>query len=524
MLSYSKLSVQNSKSIATSIIRTMATTNSSCEENLVEFNIQGNARTITLNRTKKLNALNNEMCKEIIPRLIEFSKSKTANLILLKSNSNKSFCSGGDVIQCANNNLIGKSSKSVEFFQNEYNLNYLLSIYGKPIVSLVNGIVMGGGVGLSVHGAFRVVTESTKFAMPETSIGLFNDVGTSFWLPKIDGNLGYYLSLTGDELIGFDTLLLGYGTHYVPSNRFSELIDRLSQLELTNLSIDRRNNKIFNDKNSSELFAIVNSVIEEFVEEIPKNHKFKYSIDELNTIEKCFDPNLNKSVEDIIKSLEDDGSKFALDTIKKLNVKSPISLKLNWDLLLRNKNSTIQESLTRELRLSAKLMTNYRNNDFNDFIENKLIQKNSSSITSKFYPTINDVPSSVVDELVSLDVYNPQLEKKSNDELENKEKLEEIIEKLNSLKISNFAELGESVNNFSKYPHHMGLPTQSEIEAYIKGSDNSGRQFAVTYSETLKYFRMKYNEKAGVDTKVKMVLNRKTQPTALDPNYLEWTD
>lgn len=212
MLSYTKLSLNRQR---LSLLRNMATATS---KNLVEFHVHGNARTVTLNRPDKLNALNTEMCDAIIPRLVEFSKSKSANLILIKSSTERAFCSGGDVVQCAKFNLDNNSKKSLDFFKSEYNLNYLLSIYGKPIVSLVNGIVMGGGVGLSVHGPFRVVTETTRFAMPETSIGFFNDVGTSFWLPKLDANLGYYLSLTGDELIGFDTLLAGFGTHYVPLN------------------------------------------------------------------------------------------------------------------------------------------------------------------------------------------------------------------------------------------------------------------------------------------------------------------
>lgn len=518
MLSYSKLSVKSSRSAATCAFRTMATAAS--KENLVDFNVLGNVRTVTLNRPKKLNALNTEMCTEIIPRLVEYSKSKSASLVLIKSNSEKAFCSGGDVIQCAKNNMADDSPKSIEFFQNEYNLNYLLSIYGKPVVSLVNGIVMGGGVGLSVHGSFRVVTDSTRFAMPESSIGFFSDVGTSYWLPKLDANLGYYLSLTGDELTGYDTLLMGFGTHYVPSCRFPELISRLSEIELPDLSLDRRNSKVFNHNNSSQLFAIVNSAIEEFVEEIPRTHKFKYTPEQLNTIEKCFNPKTNKFVEDIINSLKEDGSEFALETVKKLSSKSPISLNLNWNMLSRNRNATIQESLTRELRLAAKLMTNYRNNDFNDFIKNKLIEKKVEIIPSKYYPTLKDVPSSIVDDLVSLDVYNPQ----SSGGSESKESLENLIETLNNLKISNFSELGESVANFSKSPHHMGLPSQYEIESYVKGSKNSSNLPPVTFAETVNYFRTKYNEKAGVTNKVKLVLNRKSHPSSVDEGCIEWTD
>lgn len=515
MLSYSKLSIKNSNSLAKTV-RTMAT----AKEILVEFGIQGNARTITLNRSKKLNALNTDMCKEIIPRLVEFSKSNAAKVILLKSNSDKAFCSGGDVVQCAKNNLTGEEDKSIEFFQNEYNLNYLLSIYGKPVVSLVNGIVMGGGVGLSVHGAFRVVTDTTRFAMPETSIGFFNDVGTSFWLPKLDSNLGYYLSLTGDELNGFDTLLAGFGTHYVPTNRFPELISRLSELELKELSVDARKNTIFDHRNHSQLFALVNTIIEEFTVEVPKYHKFKYNNEQMNIIEKCFNPLKNKSVDDIIKSLHADGSKFAIETIDKLNSKSPLSLNLNWALLQRNRNSTIQESLNRELKLAAKLMTNYRDNDFNDYIKSKLIEKSSEAITSQYAKTIDDVQSSVVDELISLDVYNPK-------NATNPEELEKKIEVLNSLKINNFNNVGERVPNFAQYPHHMGLPTQAEIEAFVKGEESetaSDARVMVSFKETLEYFKNKYDGRAGVDAKVKLILNRKSHPSLIDEAYLEWND
>jgi 3-hydroxyisobutyryl-CoA hydrolase len=519
MFSSSKvLSVKGSTTLSKCALRNMSTA-----ENSVEFIVQNNARTITLNRANKLNALNTEMCEQIIPRLIEFSKSKSANLILIKSSSEKAFCSGGDVIQCAKNNMNDEPEKSVEFFKNEYNLNYLLSIYGKPVVSLVNGIAMGGGVGLSAHGAFRVVTESTRFAMPETSIGFFNDVGTSFFLPKLDSNLGYYLALTGDELHGFDTLLLGFGTHYVPQSRFADLIERLSQLELTELSVDRRGSKLFNDRNSSQFFSLVNSAIEEFTIDVPKNHKFKYTNEQLDTIEKCFNPETHKTVADVIKSLEEDGSAFAVATIKKLNEKSPLSVHLNWNILQRNRNATIQESLNRELKLAAKLMTNYRNNDFNQYIKEKLIEKSSSQITSKYYKSLDSVPSSVVDELVSLDIYNPQLESTTkDDDLAQKQNVESIIESLNALKIDNFSKIGEHVYNFKEYPHHMGLPTQEEIKNYVTGVGAKAAEEPVTFADAINYFRMKYDNKSGVDAKIKLVLNRKTLRNDSNSDIIEW--
>lgn len=477
-------------------------------ENSVKFSVNGNARIISLNRPQKLNALSNEMCNSIIPRLVEFSNSNSAKLIIIDSTNEKSFCSGGDIVNCVKDNLSGNSNNSIDFFQNEYNLNYLLSTYGKPIVSIANGIVMGGGVGLSVHNSFRVITDSTRFAMPETSIGFFNDVGTSFWLPKLDFNLGYYLSLTGDELIGIDNLLLGYGTHYVPSSKLNDLKLRLSEIDYPELYQDKRNNStIFNKNSTDQLFALVNSIIEEFTIEIPKNHKFKFNNNELNTIEKCFNPNTQKSVNDIIKSLEEDSSEFAIKTINKLNEKSPLSLNLNWNLLLKNKNVSIKNALQRELKLAGKLMSNYEKNDFNDFINEKLILKNKEKLISKNYKSIDSVPSSIVENLISLDVFN-----KSNSEndqsIEDSKSIAIQMEKLNSLRISSPKNLKNSIGDFTNYPHHMGLPTEIEIKNFITGGNDKSVE-PVTYNDVIKYFKLKYDNKAGIDAKIKLVLNRK---------------
>ncbi|GME94336.1 unnamed protein product [Ambrosiozyma monospora] len=192
---------------------------------------------------------------------------------------------------------------------------------------------MGGGVGLSVHAPFRIVSETTRFAMPESNIGFFSDVGTAFWLPKLDGNLGYYLSLTGDELTGYDTLVAGFGTHYIPTSKYDELIERLSTLELQTLSVNKER-ELFGS--ADEFYALVNEAIEEFTEDIPQNHKFKFTVEQLDLIEKAFDPAKHKSVEQVIDALLKDGSEFAVATVKNLQSKSPISLNLNWELLKKD--------------------------------------------------------------------------------------------------------------------------------------------------------------------------------------------
>ncbi|KAH3671521.1 hypothetical protein OGAPHI_000224 [Ogataea philodendri] len=480
----------------------------------VEFSIKNRTRIISLNRPAKLNAITTNMCDEIVPRLVEFSRSDVNDMIIINSKSPKAFCSGGDVIQCAKNNLDKQPLKSVEFFQKEYSLNYLLSVFNKPVVSLVKGIVMGGGVGLSVHGPFRVVCESTRFAMPETNIGFFSDVGTSFWLPKLDGNLGYYLALTGDELFGLDTLIAGYGTHYVPSHKHEALTKRLTALELPQLAA----NKDISFFEENDFPTLISEAIEEFTEQIPSNHKFKYSAEELDTIETCFNPDTHKTVEKVIEALVNDGSEFALNTIKKLEAKSQISLKLSWELLLSSRDSTIHGALSNELNVAAKLMLDYKPNDFNEYILKNLINRNASNPEDKElhpkYATLTDVPEKLIKSLVSRDNYQPD----ENGVLSP----EQTIESLEALKVSKFEDCPKLVRDYDTYPWQMGLPTQEEIEKYIKGEDDSNRKYSVTAKEAGKYFIGKFGNRNGVVYKVKHVLDRKTKPNEYGSEYLEW--
>ncbi|KAG7797904.1 hypothetical protein KL944_004725 [Ogataea haglerorum] len=480
----------------------------------VEFKVKNTARIITLNRPQKLNALNTTMCEEMIARMVEFSRSSSSNMIIINSKSDKAFCSGGDVVQCAKYNLSKEPLKSVEFFEKEYSLDYLLSVYNKPVVSLVKGIVMGGGVGLSVHGPFRVVCESTRFAMPETNIGFFSDVGTSFWLPKLDGNLGYYLSLTGDELSGIDTLIAGYGTHYVPAHRHEELLERLTTLELPELAEDQKGYVFANQ----DFYKLISEAIEEFTVQIPSQHKFKYTAEELDTIESCFDPQAHKSVEEVIEALINDGSEFALNTVEKLKTRSKISLKLTWNMLVANSQATIHDALTNELKTASKMMLDYRPNDFNEYILKNLINRKSENpedrkVNPKF-TSVNDVPNRLVQGLLSLDAFEPQEDTALP--------VEETIDALEAVKVSKFPECPDLIPNYAEYPWQMGLPTQAEIERYVKGEDGSNRKYSVTGKEAGKYFLHRYGHRNGVLYKVKHVLDRKTKPNEYGSEYLEW--
>lgn len=161
----------------------------SSEESDVIFETLNNAGIITLNRPKTLNSLNYSMVSKLLPKLQEYEKSK--HLVIIKGAGEKAFCAGGD-IKAAIDKVEGP-----KFFFTEYNVNYLIGKYKIPYIAFIDGITMGGGLGLSVHGRYRVATEKTMIAMPETKIGLFPDVGGSYFLPRLQVNLGLYLGLTG---------------------------------------------------------------------------------------------------------------------------------------------------------------------------------------------------------------------------------------------------------------------------------------------------------------------------------------
>lgn len=157
----------------------------------------GRTGVITLNRQKALNAINLEMVRKIYEPLKKWENSM--KLVIIKGAGEKSFCAGGDVRTLVENGL---TEDSISFFREEYTLNHLIGTYKIPYVAFIDGITMGGGVGLSVHGKYRVATERTLYAMPETAIGLFPDVGGSHFLPRLKGKIGLYLGLTGFRLKG----------------------------------------------------------------------------------------------------------------------------------------------------------------------------------------------------------------------------------------------------------------------------------------------------------------------------------
>ncbi|AMD22363.1 HGR024Cp [Eremothecium sinecaudum] len=457
---------------------------------LVEFKVLNTARRVTLNRPKKLNALNNEMCEVILPTMQEYAKSKSTNLVILDSScSPRAFCAGGDVVAVTQHDPSIKDRKQQNFFELEYSLNWLLASYPKPVVTIMDGITMGGGVGLSIHNPFRIATENTRWAMPEMDIGLYPDVGTTFALPRLltvansDGQFGYYLCLTGDILSGADAYLAGLASHYVTSDNIDNVRNRLSELPPSD--------------NPEAMFDMTNKALLEFESPLPEGHQFAYSAEKLAVIESVF--NLDYTVKELIEKLQDistsstwspEAKSFASSVKNRLNKLSIVSMEVTREQFRRNYFNDIQSALKQDLVTSSN-MAKPGMSEFPDAVRHKLIQRNKTPFNWKQH----DISTSKISSLLSSDPTS----------------------QLSLREIDGFT--------FKKYPHHAkySLPPASRVESYITGSDESGRSFAVTKQEAIKYFS-EYDElskgKVGVKNLVSFIIDMKCNVDAA--GYLTW--
>ena len=295
------------------------------------FEVKNSTGIITLNRPKALNALNLNMAIQFSDKLREWESDNKIERVLLLGEGNH-FCAGGDVKSV---HLSGPFSKlKEEFFSKEYSLNLQIKNFPKPYLSIWKGVVMGGGVGLSIYGDYRIATDSTKFAMPETSIGFFPDVGGSFFLAKLENNLGKYLGLTGEIVQGKDLINFNLATHYCPENKINNLISQfIIDGSITNYEIE--NSSFFTDE-------------------------------KLDFIDKNFSGDIHEIFNNIQNFNNQDG------LLEKLQKKCPMSLAVTAKIIDNSKPRSLDECLKKEYRLSQK-MTNRR--DFGEGIEAVLIEK-----------------------------------------------------------------------------------------------------------------------------------------------------
>uniref|UniRef100_UPI003AB08B1A 3-hydroxyisobutyryl-CoA hydrolase, mitochondrial isoform X1 n=1 Tax=Centroberyx gerrardi TaxID=166262 RepID=UPI003AB08B1A len=313
----------------------------------------GNAGVITLNRPKVLNALNLPMIRHIYPQLKKWEKDDETDLVIIKGAGGKAFCAGGDIRVVTEAGKVG-DPLAQDFFHEEYLLNNVIGNYKKPYIALIDGITMGGGVGLSVHGRFRVATEKTLFAMPETAIGLFPDVGGGYFLPRLQGKLGLFLALTGFRLKGRDVQRAGVASHFVESQKIPALEKEL--VVLKSPSAEDVSRVLDSYQNQSSLDAQKPFVLEEH----------RADIDRLFS---------SSSVEGILQNLKTDGSPFAKKQAEILSRMSPTSLKITYKQLQAGASMSLQDVLVMEYRLSQACV---RGCDFYEGVRALLVDKDQS--------------------------------------------------------------------------------------------------------------------------------------------------
>ena len=315
----------------------------------IKYSENGNAAIITLNRPNNLNALNYEMITSIEECLNNINKNKNIKLVIFKGEGEKAFCAGGDVKsfyeeKCTNSNVLRKN-----FFYREYKLNYLIKKYKKPIISFVNGICMGGGVGIAMHSSIVVVSENVKFAMPETTIGLFPDVGSVNFLSKLKNNIGIYVALTGKRLISGDLIKLGLANYCISRNNFNSLEKRL--INIKNIRSIHKIIDEYSENTNSIIFPSLNKNI---------NSIFKY-----NTVER------------IISLLESSNDIWAQEALNAINKSSPTSLKISLKQLRLAKYKSFKDNLIMDYRLSQSCMAGV---DFYEGVRSVLVDKDFKPI------------------------------------------------------------------------------------------------------------------------------------------------
>lgn len=313
----------------------------------------GRAGVITMNRPKVLNALNLNMIRQIYPQLKKWEADGDTDLVIIKAVGGKAFCAGGDIRAVTEAGKVG-DPLAEDFFREEYVLNHAIGTCRKPYIALIDGITMGGGVGLSVHGRFRVATERTLFAMPETGIGLFPDVGGGHFLPRLQGKLGLFLALTGFRLKGWDVQRAGVATHFVESQKVSELEKEL--MDLKGPSTEDISKVLDSYQSQSSLGSDRPFVLQKHVADIDR----LFSAD---------------SVEGIVHNLKTDGSEFAVKQAETLSRMSPTSLKMTLRQLQMGASLSLKDVLMMEYRLSQACM---RGHDFYEGVRAVLVDKDQS--------------------------------------------------------------------------------------------------------------------------------------------------
>jgi enoyl-CoA hydratase len=308
--------------------------------NTVMTKVEGGVGYITLNRPEALHALNLEMCQTILAALKTWRSDDNVHIVMIDhAEGSRGFCAGGDIVMLRNSGL-GDGSEARAFFAEEYRMNVAIKSFPKPYLALMDGVTMGGGVGLSVHGSHRIATERTLFAMPETGIGLFPDVGGGWFLPRLRGELGTWLALTGARLKGADVAAAKVATHYLPSELIANLKKQIAAADF-----------------SGGAAEMLGELLKRLTHSVPLG-SFEANMPIIN---ECFS---HDRAEDIIAALEAKGSEWALAQAETIKSKSPETVKVALRQVREGaKCETFEDNMRMEYRIG------WRKVQSPDFIE-----------------------------------------------------------------------------------------------------------------------------------------------------------
>ena len=325
--------------------------------------IAGRIGRIRLNRPKAIHALTRDMCSAMIEALVEWRSDPAVEAVTIDHAEGRGFCAGGDVRMLAESGAVdGREARA--FFHEEYRLNHLLFTYVKPTIAFMDGITMGGGVGISQPCRYRVATENTRFAMPETTIGLFPDVGGGWYLPRLPGRVGQFLALTGARLDGAECHHLGLATQYVPQEA----------LERVKAQIAERPNEV-------EAILAEASVA-------PPEARIAANRER---IDRLF---ASDRYEDILQALDADGSDWAAKELETLGGKSPQACKVSLRLLADGaKMADFADEMRQEYAVASRVVQRH---DFVEGVRALLIDKDNAPRWDP--PT----PEGVIDHLIDI--------------------------------------------------------------------------------------------------------------------------
>jgi enoyl-CoA hydratase len=307
--------------------------------------VEGKVGRLRLNRPKAIHALTRDMCSAMIAALLPWREDPAVLAVMVDHAEGRGFCAGGDVVMLARSGA-GDGAEARAFFHEEYRLNHLLFTYMKPTIAFMDGITMGGGVGISQPCRYRIATENTRFAMPETAIGLFPDVGGGWYLPRLPGRAGQFLALTGARLDGSECLALGLATHYVPSLALDDLKARI-------LSEPERIEALLDESSVTPPPARIESNRER--------------------IDRLF---ASDDFEDILAALEADGSDWAKTELETLRSKSPQACKVSLRLLYDGERvQDFAHEMKQEYAVATRVVQRH---DFVEGVRALLVDKDNS--------------------------------------------------------------------------------------------------------------------------------------------------